>query len=103
MSSVTDEERAAIIALCEDPDEDFSDVRGRPPTPEDVAMVESIADAMFLRIPTEEQIDDVLHLPAHVSARMLEQMPTSKREHILSCLPGRLSEDIQSLLLVGTV
>ena len=99
---MTDEERAAIIALCEDPDEDFSDVRGRPPTPEEVAMVESIAGAMFLRIPTDEQIDDVLNLPVHVSARLLVEMPASEREHILSRLPGHLSEDIQSLMPVGT-
>ena len=103
MRTVTDEERSAIIALCEDPNEDFSDVRGRSPTPQDVAMVASIADAMFFRLPTEGQIDDILHLPAHVSARLLAQMPTSERENILSCLPSQLSEDIQSLLLVGTV
>ena len=47
IQDVTEEERSAIIALCEDPDEDFSDVRGRAPTSEDVAMVASIADAMF--------------------------------------------------------
>lgn len=103
MARVTDEERAAIIALCEDPAEDFRDVSGRPPTPEEVAMVESIADAMFFRRPPEGRIDDIVHLPAHVSARLLAQMPTADREYVLSCLPSHLSDDILSLLPVGTV
>ena len=101
MSGVTDEERAAIIALCEDPDEDFSDVRGRSPTPEEVAMVQSMADAMFLRLPVEGQVDDILHLPLRVSVRLLAQMPIAEREHILSCLPSHLSEEILSLLPVA--
>ena len=103
MRMVTDEERAEIIALCEDPNEDFSDVRGRMPTPEEIAMVEAIADAMFFRCSPEEQVDEILYLPTHVSARLLAQMPTTERGRILSCLPSRLSEDMQSLLPVGTV
>ncbi len=100
---MTDEERAELIALCQDPDEDFSDVHGRPPTTEEVAMVASLADAMFFRLSHEKQADDILHLPAHVSARLLAQMPTSEREHLISLLPSQLTAPIRSLLPVGIV
>lgn len=100
---MTDEERAEVIALCQDPDEDFSDVQGRPPTREEIEMVASIADGMFFRLPPEKQVDDIIHLPTHVSARLLAQMSKSERDHILSFLPSRLSEDIHSLLPVGVV
>lgn len=94
---MTDEERAEVIALCQDPDEDFRDVRGRPPTTEEIALVASIADGMFLRLSPEEQVDDILHLPTHVSARLLAHMSTSEREHVLSFLPGQMSKDINPL------
>ena len=68
---MTDEERAQIIGLCEDPEEDFADVQSRPPTPEEIAVVESLAYGMFLRLSPEQQVDDLLHLPPHVSARLL--------------------------------
>ncbi len=99
---MTDEERAQIIALCEDPDEDFGDVQGRPPTPEEIAVVESLARGMFLRLSPEQQVDDLVHLPPHVSARLLGQMPAPDREHILSLLPGKVSKDLHSLLPVGS-
>ena len=102
-SDMTDEEHAEIIALCEDPNEDFSDVQGRPPTADEAAMVEHIADAMFFRCSPDEQINDILSLPTHASARLLAQMSTTETAHILSCLPSELSEDIQSLLPVVAV
>lgn len=98
---MTDEERAEIVALCQDPNEDFADVQGRVPTPEEIAMVAAIADSMFFRLSPEKQVDDVLHLPAHVSARLLARMPSLEREQILCSLPSSLSKDIQSLLPVG--
>ena len=101
--TMTDEEMAEVIALCEDPNEDFSDVRGRPPTPEEIAMVTSIADGIFFRLSPEKQVDNILRLPTHASARLLAQMPTSDREHMLSLLPSPLSEDIHSLLPMGSV
>ena len=100
---MTDKEMAEVIALCEEPIEDFSDVRGRPPAPEDTTMAMSIADGMFSRLSPEKQVDDILHLPTHVSARLLAQLPTSERKHILTRLPSLLLEDIHSLLLAGSV
>ena len=99
---MTDEERAQIIALCEDPDEDFGDVQGRPPTPEEIAMVASLAETLFLSLSPNQQVDDILHLPTHVSARLLAQMSGPDRENLLSSLPSQLSEDIHSLLPVGS-
>ena len=90
---MTDEERAQIIALCEDPDEDFGDVQGRPPTSEEIAVVESLAQGMFLRLSPEQQVDDLLNLPPHVSARLLGQMPPPDSEHVLSLLPSNVLED----------
>ena len=95
---MTDQELAEIIALCEDPNEDFSDVQGRPPTAETIAMLERIADASFLRCDPAEQVEDLLYLPPHVSARLLGQMHPTEANHLLSCLPSELSEDIRSLL-----
>ena len=99
---MTDEERAQIIALCEDPDEDFGDVQGRPPTPEEIALVASLAETLFLSLSPNQQVDDILHLPTHVSARLLAQMSGPDRENLLSLLPSQLSEDIHSLLPVGS-
>lgn len=99
---MTDEERAQIIALCEDPDEDFGDVQGRPPTPEEIAMLTSLAESMFLSLSPAQQVDDILHLPTHVSARLLAQMSGQDRENLLSLLPSQLSEDITLLLPVGS-
>ena len=90
---MTDEERVQIIALCEDPEEDFADVQSRPPTPEEIAVVESLAHGMFLRLSPEQQVDDLLHLPTHVSARLLAQMPPPDREHVLSFLPSNVLKD----------
>ncbi|MDE0231048.1 MAG: hypothetical protein OXI56_00105 [bacterium] len=99
---MTDEERAQIIALCEDPDEDFGDLQGRPPTPEEIAMVASLAETLFLSLSPQQQVDDILHLPTHVSARLLAQMSGPDRDNLLSLLASQLSEDIRSLLPVGS-
>ena len=99
---MTDEERTEIIALCEDPNEDFGDVQGRPPTLEEIAMVASLAETMFLSLSPEQQVDDLLHLPTHVSARLLAQVSAPDRENLLSPLPNQMSEDIQSLMSVGS-
>ena len=100
---MTDQEQAEVIALCEDPDEDFSDVESRPATSEERALVESIADGMFLRLTADDQVEDLLQLPPHVSARLVAQMPESRREHVLSQIPTELAQDILSLSPVGVV
>ncbi len=74
--------------------EEFGDVQGRPPTPEEIALVASLADGMFLSLPPEQQVDDLFHLPTHVSARLLAQMPVPDRENLLSLLPSQMSEDM---------
>ena len=100
---MTDEEREKIIALCEDPEEDFSDVESRPANPEEIAWVESIADGMFLRLTLGEKIDEILHLPPHVAARLVAQMPTLERRRLLESLPGEQVDEILSRLAVGAV
>ena len=92
---------AEIIALCEDPKEDFSDVRGRPPTPEELSLANALADSMFFNRPFDKQIEDILHFPPHVSARRLAQMPAADSDRLLSYVPKELAEDIVSLLSVG--
>lgn len=107
-SDMTSEETAAlredmrILALCEDPNEDFDDIESRPPTPDEVALVGAMGADLFYGLPPEEQVDDILHLPPHVSARLLARMPSEERDRILPLLPGRLSETILSLLPVGS-
>lgn len=97
IGTMTDEERARIIALCEDPDEDFSDVQSRPATPEEIAWVQSIADDMFLNLPLTEKTDDILHLPPHVAARLVSLMPSSEATQMLELLPDEHAEQIASL------
>ena len=80
---MTDEERSQIIALCEDPEEDFADVQGRPPTPEEIAVVESLAQEMFLRLSPEQQVDDLLHLPSCFSEIASADARTRQGAHTL--------------------
>ncbi len=107
LASMTDAEIAAlredaeIIARCEDPNEDFENIDSRPLTPEEIAWVTSLADGMFFNLSPQAQVDDILHLPAHVSARLLAQMSASEREKILSRLPEELAQGIISAASVG--
>ena len=94
---------AEIIALCEDPDVEFDDTPGRPPTPEEGALVVALADSMFFKRPFDKQIEDLLHVPPHVSARRLAQMPAADRNRLLSHVPEQLAEAIVSRLSVGVV
>ncbi len=109
LASMTDDEIAAlredaeIIARCEDPNEDFKNIDSRPLTPEDIAWVTSLADGLFFKLSLEDQIDDILHLPAHVSARLLAQMGALERGRVISRLPDELAQSIISATSVGVV
>ena len=98
ISSVNEEERAEVIALCEDPEADLNDVGGRPPTPGEVSFVNALADSMFFQRPIDKQIEDILHFPTRVSARRLAQMSTGERDRLLSHVPKELAQEIISLL-----
>ena len=91
---------AEVIALSEYPNVDFSDKRGRLPTPEEASLVDALADSMFFKRSFDEQIEDILHFPPHVSARRLAQMPAVDSNRLLSHVPKGLAEDIASLLSV---
>ena len=90
-----------IIALSEDPDVTFDDVRGRPPTPEELDDLAEFADFLFYQRPIEKQIRDMLDLPVQISVRRLARMSDDGRTEILSRLPADLAEEIRSLLPMG--
>ena len=90
-----------IIALSEDPDVSFDDVRGRPPTAEERAWLADLADSLFYQCSLEEQIGDTRDLPAEISARRLARMSDQERSAILSRLPADLAKKITALIPAG--
>ena len=89
-----------IIALSEDPDVMFEDVRGRPPTAEELHELAELAAAIFHQCSLAGQIEVTLCLPTQVSARHLAPMSDQQRSAILTRLPAGLADDIVSLLPV---
>lgn len=87
-----------IIALCEDPNVSFDDVRSRPATPEERAWLADLADSLFYQCSLEEQIGDTRELPAHISARRLARMSDRERSAILSLMPTDLAKEITALI-----
>ena len=90
-----------IIALSEDPNVTFEDVRGRPPTLDELDQLAEFADSIFYQCSFEERLDVTLCLPAHISARHLALLSDHERRTILSQLPADLAEQIVSLLPAG--
>ena len=92
---------AEIIALSEDPDVSFDDVRGQPPTAEERAWLADLADSLFYQCSLKEQIITVQELPAHISARPLARMSDQERSAILSRIPSDLAKEITALIPAG--
>ena len=87
-----------IIALSEDPDVSFDDIRGRPPTPEELIWLADLADDLFYQCSLEEQIGDTRALPADISARRLARMSGQERSAILTRVPAELAKEITALI-----
>ena len=90
-----------IIALSEDPNVSFDDVRGRAPTPKELDDLAQFTDSIFYQRPLDKQIGDIVDLPIHISVRRLSRMPNNERADILSHLPSDLAKEVVSLLPIG--
>ena len=90
-----------IIALSEDPNVTFDDIRGRSPSPEELERVTEVAGVLFCRSSLETQIEFVSGMPSHVAASHLALLSDSDRDRVLSRLPVDLADVIASLLPVG--
>lgn len=101
LRSVTQLDYQEIITLSEDPDVIFEDVRGRPPTAEELHELATLAAAIFHQCSLEEQIAVTLCLPTRISARHLAPMSDQQRSAILTQLPAGLADEIVSLLPAG--
>ena len=98
---VTELDYQEIVALSEDANVSFDDVRGRAPTPEELDDLAEFADSIFYQRPLDKQIGDIVDLPIHISVRRLSRMPNNERAEILSHLPSDLAEEIVSQLPIG--
>ena len=98
---VTELDYQEIVALSEDPNVSFDDVRGRAPTPEELDDLAEFADSIFYQRPLDKQIGDIVDLPIHISVRRLSRMPNKELAEILSHLPSYLAKAIVSLLPIG--
>lgn len=90
-----------IIALMEDPDVSFDNIRWRPPTPEELAWLADLADGIFYQCSLEEQIGDTRAMPAEISARRLARMSNQERSAILTRVPAELAKEITALIPAG--
>ena len=90
-----------IIALSEDPDVSFDDVRGQPFTAERYAWLAEVADSVFYQCSLEVQVRSVIGMPVDVSVRRLSRMSDDERTGILSQVPADLANEVISQLPVG--
>lgn len=90
-----------IIALSEDPEVSFDDVRGQPFNAERYAWLAEVADSVFYQCSLEVQVRNVIGMPVHISVRRLVRMSGEKRDEILSQLPADLADEIRGHLSVG--
>lgn len=90
-----------IIALSEDPEVSFDDVRGEPFNAERHAWLAEVADSVFYQCSLEVQVRNVIGMPVHISVRRLVRMSGEERDEILSQLPADLADEIRGHLSVG--
>ena len=90
-----------IIALSEDPNVSFDDVRGRSFTPEELDELSEFADSIFYECTLDVQVRSVIGMPISVSVRRLARMSDDERTEILSRVPAELADEIVSQLPVG--
>ena len=90
-----------IIALSEDPEVSFDDVRGEPFNAERYAWLAEVADSLFYQCSLEVQVRNMIGMPVHISVRRLVRMSGEKRDEILSQLPADLADEIRGYLSVG--
>lgn len=90
-----------IIALSEDPDVSFDDVRGQPFTAEQHEELAEFSDSIFYQCTLEVQVRSVIGMSVDISARRLARMSDEERAEILSYVPTNLADEIVSLLPVG--
>ena len=101
LGPVTELDYQEIIALSEDPDVSFDDVRGQPFTAERYAWLAEVADSVFYQCSLEVQVRSVIGMPVDVSARRLSRMSDDERTGILSQVPADLANEVVSQLPVG--
>ena len=90
-----------IIALSEDPEVSFEDIRGQPFTAEEYSELAEFADSIFYDSSLDVQISHVIGMPIHVSVRRLSRMSDDQRKELLSHVPSDLADEITSLMPVG--
>ena len=98
---VTELDYDEIIALSEDPNVSFDDVRGRPFTPDELRELAEFADSIFYECPLDVQVRNVIGMPVHISVRRFARMSGEERAEILSQLPVGLANEILEHLPAG--
>lgn len=82
-----------IIALSEDPDVSFEDVRGQPFTADRYAWLAEVADSVFYQCALDVQVRSV-SMSVDISVRRLARMSDTERTEILSYVPTDLADEI---------
>lgn len=87
-----------VIALFEDPDVSFENVRGQPFTADRYAWLAEVADSVFYQCALDVQVRSVMGMSVDISVRRLARMSDSERTEILSHVPTDLADEIISRL-----
>lgn len=87
-----------IIALSEDPDVSFENVRGQPFTADRYAWLAEVADSVFYQCGLDVQVRSVMGMSVDISVRRLARMSDTERTEILSHVPTDLAVEIISRL-----
>lgn len=93
---------AEIIALSEDPNVTLGDVAGRPPTPQEHAQLDRVAERAFLQCAPDTQARLVLTGEPDFAIRLLALLPSDRRSDVLSRLPKEMAEDLAEELAVSS-
>ena len=80
LGAVTDLDYQEIIALSEDPDVSFDDVRGQPFTPEEIDELAEFADSIFYQLSLDSQVRSVIGMPVDIRCGSCPACPTTNSQ-----------------------